>query len=174
MKLTRKRRNSKPVMKLIPIFKSLTRHWLSTCQLKYVLWECMCIFKFSKTRNVYVYCHHTATSLYNRGIFPRLHKKSHSRVFCKNSSNPHQNAGLKNITQRDIWICICKEYRHVASLPTTEWVSVIESVARRVTGEGAWILNNYLVILAIIIEIPRLPCSCRRSSRPQASGNSTS
>ena len=45
----------------------------------------------------------TTTSLYNRGIFPRLYKKSHSRVFCKNSSNPHQNAGLKNITHREIF-----------------------------------------------------------------------
>ena len=169
-------------MKLIQLFKSLTRHWLSTCQLKYVLWECMCnvysVYLSLVKQEMFMFMRAvivtTTTSLYNRGIFPRLYKKSHSRVFCKNSSNPHQNAGLKNITQRDIWICICKEYRHVASLPTTEWVSVIESVARRVTGEGTWILNNYLVILAIIIEIPRLPCSCRRSSRPQASGNSTS
>ena len=56
-------------------------------------------------RNVYVYEGSLPLPLgvYITGIFPRLYKKSHSRVFCKNSSNPHQNAGLKNITHREIF-----------------------------------------------------------------------
>ena len=70
------------------------------------------------------------------GIFSRLfYKKSDSSVFCNNSNNLDQNAGLKfrlvdsiayskHITHTMLCsscICNCKEYRHVVILPT-KWM----------------------------------------------------